>query len=370
MPKYICTKCLPKLNLAYNFKIQCEYMDQKLRESFVSAVKKQDSLPLTIQSLTSSSTLDDSTTVDDSFTEDVSSTFDLDSDQLTMDDINTIIDEECVGEEQPMEFEIWINPEQSDQHHQVGVAIQAQTNDALNAIANDADKNAMDINMKIAEIDKFDSLGSLPSAKNTAENSDQDMFSVKSDSQFSPKDKEPYKCGTCSETFSIHSDYRKHLRSHGKNRFQCLVCSKWFEMRYLLNAHQKTHSGAKNHECSLCQKRFTTKTNLNRHIRVFHQQQKFYKCSSCQKKFSQLSILRVHQSVHMAERAFNCDICNNAFKSEVHLRVHKRRHMLKTGSRQKLNPPKKIYKAKPKPCVCKECDKQFNSVALLKSHMQ
>lgn len=344
-------------------------MDQILRGTIASTIQKQINLPL-------SGPIQASTSYDES---DVDSTFEY-AQPFTMDDdvIEECIEEECVEEEQSMEdiayFEQLIETDRiEDGVDEQGVQLQIQTDFQFDALKNDLDSNMMEISQKIADLEKFDSLGSLPSAKDPVEECvDQDMFSVKSENESSPKLKEPFKCETCDATFLIHSEYNKHLKTHGKNRFPCLICNKWFGKRYLLNAHQKTHSGVKNYECSQCQKRYTSQSNLDRHIRVFHHQERQYKCSTCHKSFSQLSILKLHQSVHMAERNFSCDICDSKFKSEVHLKLHKNRHMPTDyrRPRRKYIPSKKTYKPTPKLCACNECDKRFTSLALLRSHMQ
>lgn len=118
---------------------------------------------------------------------------------------------------------------------------------------------------------------------------------------------------------------------------------------------------------------FHKKSSSPGHIRVFHRQERLHKCTTCQKTFSQLSSLRLHQSVHIASREFVCDICQNKFKTEVHLKLHKKRHLPKKfgQSPRKYSPPKRTtYKPPVKMCVCNECGKRFASVALLRSHMQ
>lgn len=326
-------------------------MDQKLRESFAITIQKQTKLPLNVKSNVADN-LEDS-----SFSDEDDSSFDFSSGQVTMDDVETII-EECVEDGQTMEEVVYL------ENILVNDPI---VNNNEEQPKTDTDPNIMEISQKIAEMEKFDSQGSLPSAK---EPEDQDMFSIKSDAS-SPKIKEPYKCDTCSEIFHNHSEYTKHTKTHGKHRFQCLVCNRWFAQRYLLNAHTKTHSGAKNFECSTCQKRFTTKTNLDRHIRVIHHLQKSHKCTTCQKTFSQLSTLKLHQSVHMAAREFVCDICSSKFKTEVHLKLHKKRHLpMEYRPLRKKYSPKRIYKPPQNACVCNECGKRFKSIALMRSHMK
>lgn len=355
LPKYICKKCTQNLNLAYNFKIQCEYMDQKLREVISETIQKQ-TLMADVAIGFKGGVVDPT---EDSTTEEGSS-FGCDSEQVTMDDVESIIEEVCIGQELAMKERILAAAE-NNQVADVDVNAVQKT---------DIESNMMELSQKMSEIERFDSCGTLPSAKGSDDIIDQEMFSVKSES-LTPKMRQSYKCDTCGESFSSHPELSKHIKTHGKNRYQCLVCNRWFAKKYLLNAHQKTHSGIKSHECTLCHKRYTNQGNLDRHIRVFHRKERTHTCTTCQKTFSQLSILRLHQAVHVAERQFCCDLCNSKFKTEVHLKLHQKRHMpTEYRPKRKYTSPKKTYKPPPKICVCNECGKRFKSIALLRSHKQ
>lgn len=329
-------------------------MDQKLREVITNSIHKQTDFNIV---LGNEDVSEDTTT-----TEAESSSFVFDSEQVTMDDVESIIEEDTIEEELVMDE---INLLSSVPSSQVSI-----DGNPRKRHKPDIDSNMMEISQKGAELEKFDSCGTLPSAKESDEIIDQDMFSVKSES-LTPKVKRSFKCDTCGEEFTVHAELNKHIKTHGKNRYQCLVCNRWFAKKYLLNAHHKTHSGIKAHECSMCQKRYTNQGNLDRHIRVFHRKERQHTCTTCQKTFSQLSILRLHQSVHMAERQFCCDMCDSKFKTEVHLKLHKKRHMpIEYRQKRKYVPPKKAYKPPQKMCVCNECGKRFTSVALLRSHLQ
>lgn len=183
--------------------------------------------------------------------------------------------------------------------------------------------------------------------------------------------KRPFQCDTCEETFEVYAKLNEHKKTHGKERYQCPTCGRWFQKRYHMRNHEKIHKGLKSYECQLCQKRYTNQTNLDRHIRVTHQNEKKYKCQECGKSFSQLAILRQHHAVHMTERAFQCEVCNKSFKLKQHLRLHQMRHLPQAERpKRKYKPPKTKYKPKLRPCVCTECGKHSNTMALHLSHMK
>lgn len=348
LPKYICTKCMVNLNAAYNFKLQCEYMDQRFRETIAISLRKHKELKLDSDSASL-----------DFFGSDEASSFEFDSGQTTMDDVETFIEEEVEEAEFIKPEQHTMNNADDENNQEVG------ENNQVGKSLSSPEMYVMDISPKVVEIEKENTF------KADDECVDQEMFSVKSDPISSPRNKRSFKCETCEATFLVHAEYNKHTKTHGQNRFQCMVCNRWFAKRYLLNAHQKTHAGNKSFECSLCQKRYTNQSNLDRHIRIFHKKERLHTCTTCHKTFAQLSSLRLHQSVHVAEREFSCDMCNSKFKSEIHLKLHQKRHMpTEYRPKRKYSPPKKAYKPPQKLCVCNECGKRFTNLALLRSHKQ
>lgn len=336
-------------------------MDQNLRKSITSGLQKHATLKITIRNDDSSS---DSNGSEDAVTEswkkgnsmyatreDLAS-FSPDNNNFQRSDQTS--SDQCGQTHQPQ-----FNPfDQRNYNDQPVIAPPNQDN---------PDENAMDV----SPAKNFDA-SPLPNAKVADECNDQEMYSVKSDPESLPAVlNRMLRCETCGANFLLKSQYNKHIKSHDKYRYQCSVCSRWFEKRYQLNVHHKIHSGVKAFKCSSCGRCYTSQINLDRHIRVIHKQERQHTCSTCQKTFKQLASLRLHQSVHEAERNFSCDICNHKFKSEIYLKLHKKRHLpAEYRLKRKHSPPKKTYKSPPKLCVCNECGKRFTSIAMLRSHMQ
>ena len=72
-----------------------------------------------------------------------------------------------------------------------------------------------------------------------------------------------------------------------------------------------------------CSKSYTTKGNLDKHIKEKHLEIKPYKCDSCDKSFAQKSHLKQHISdVHLKLKPFECDVCGECFAQKSHLKQH------------------------------------------------
>ena len=68
----------------------------------------------------------------------------------------------------------------------------------------------------------------------------------------------------------------------------------------------------KGFHCDKCDKYFSTKTNLYRHINT-HDGTKPYTCSLCKSSFTQNGSLKQHMLIHTGDRPFVCNVSKNRF---------------------------------------------------------
>lgn len=127
-------------------------------------------------------------------------------------------------------------------------------------------------------------------------------------------------------------------------------CRKAFTRPSLLTEHQHTvHQGIKRFQCDLCNRSFSKKSHLERHIHA-HSDDKPLKCSYCQKGFTTGQQLKRHEITHT--KSFKCPYegCEESFYKHPQLRSH-------------------IMAVHEKNLACKICGKEFQRPYRLRNHM-
>ena len=154
---------------------------------------------------------------------------------------------------------------------------------------------------------------------------------------------EVYECRVCSKAFKNKALMIRHLNVvHTNERpFECTLCELKFKSSTNLKAHQTSHSNEKKFSCVSCEKQFAYKTSLVQHVKCQHGGEKPFRCPHCNKSFSQNGNLQEHIRIHTGYKPFTCDICGRKFTTSSQHRLHTKRHK---GE---------------KPWVCQFCPKAF-----------
>ncbi|XP_069364225.1 zinc finger protein 184-like [Maniola hyperantus] len=123
----------------------------------------------------------------------------------------------------------------------------------------------------------------------------------KNRTQFAPS-KRAVLCEQCGRSFQSPHHLKYHMAKHtGQKDFQCDVCEKRFRIKAFLDKHKETHmamTARRLYTCGVCEKTFTCHSSLNRHIWIHRG--KSFKCEICEKAFSNASERNCHVShVHM-----------------------------------------------------------------------
>lgn len=163
-------------------------------------------------------------------------------------------------------------------------------------------------------------------------------------------------CPECSESFPTLAVYRKHLadKNHTDNPAICDICGDRFNGLPLLKKHvlkmhkqgkpknlpftpdlQKflpinlVHFGAdaKKYGCKYCEKSFTLKSNLERHMRMHTEVQKGFICEKCGTEYFSSQALKDHcNQAHVEMKPFECNFCKKRFSHQRSLRKHAQSH--------------------------------------------
>uniref|UniRef100_A0A182HKI0 C2H2-type domain-containing protein n=2 Tax=Anopheles arabiensis TaxID=7173 RepID=A0A182HKI0_ANOAR len=159
------------------------------------------------------------------------------------------------------------------------------------------------------------------------------------------------------DSFSLPSSPQQphQQQQHGQQghenakQWECEVCRKSFTTKYFLKKHNRLHTGEMPYTCGICHKSFTFQQSYHKHL-LYHSDEKPHVCSVCNRAFKELSTLHNHQRIHSGEKPFACETCGKCFRQRVSYLVHRRIH---TG----LMP----YK-------CSGCEKSFRYKVSQRTH--
>ncbi|XP_049789960.1 zinc finger protein 883-like isoform X1 [Schistocerca nitens] len=169
----------------------------------------------------------------------------------------------------------------------------------------------------------------------------------------------PYSCSRCQKTFSRKYHLERHVAQtgcDGKSRpsFPCQVCGRMFSRKDNLRQHLRAHAGQvirkKTYTCEHCHHEFQGATLLQVHLRT-HTGERPYPCDFCPKRFPSSGAMKKHRRMHTGERPYECKECYAKFAAKETLNRHIRTH---TGI---------------KPHICQFCGKSFIQSAQLRAHI-
>ena len=130
-----------------------------------------------------------------------------------------------------------------------------------------------------------------------------------------------YLCHICDYATNTQQRLAIHLAVHGiGDRLKCNQCDKHFSTKMHLQKHIKTHNSCPQ-KCNQCGKMYATAKNLKEHIADMHSEKRL-ECDDCDKRFSTIGRLNLHKKQVHVLKSFRCDQCKYRSKTNSHLKDH------------------------------------------------
>ncbi|XP_037082100.1 uncharacterized protein LOC119102747 [Pollicipes pollicipes] len=95
-------------------------------------------------------------------------------------------------------------------------------------------------------------------------------------------------------------------------RRPCKVCHRQLKVTNI-RQHMLTHTGMRPFKCEICSAAFTRRSDVFRHVKILHQQEKPFKCVKDGKEFSDRKGLKAHMEQHKRPALFACKVCDFRF---------------------------------------------------------
>ena len=185
-------------------------------------------------------------------------------------------------------------------------------------------------------------------------------------------DKSTSPCESCGKHFTTKSFLNKHIKLSHKNYLKCKKCTRVFSDEEKLQIHdQESHQEEK---CSYCDKSFQSMSfpSRRKHINLTHKN--YVRCNKCFTIFSSAEKLTIHKQSHKEELL--CKHCSKIFTSAVGLYLHSKlvhENYVKCCNCGKMFPDNEKCNVHQMQCSkkkCSFCDRSFASQKSYTRHLK
>ncbi|XP_037527401.1 zinc finger protein 761 [Rhipicephalus sanguineus] len=134
----------------------------------------------------------------------------------------------------------------------------------------------------------------------------------------------PYPCHFCGKKSSSKAGLIKHKRLHtGEMPYVCQICPSKFCSKGALERHKQLHAaGVEMVHCPECGKTFKRAKALQTHLKRQHRKERPLSCHLCPAKFTYECHLKMHALTHSSEKRHKCAVCERGYSRRECLRRH------------------------------------------------
>ena len=194
-------------------------------------------------------------------------------------------------------------------------------------------------------------------------------------------------CEQCGKKCISEFAYRNHLKRHTEHYHKCSKCSCQFKLQSSLEQHMKKHQIV--FMCSVCEDVLTSKERLLKHLIEKHGLEcsirNMTPCPLCKISFSSTKELNDHiHKVHNVAKEHNCDMCDRVYTTKCLLTMHKMEmhefdldsesmtSNVSIAAAMKMKQVKVIQEevSASRKIVCNECGAKLKSPRVLDDHIR
>lgn len=146
-------------------------------------------------------------------------------------------------------------------------------------------------------------------------------------------------CSYCPKRFQEQKRFQQHLvLMHAGElkdddyasltlvkKFQCSQCPFTTYSSKSFRQHEIVHTGKYPYVCDQCNKGFTFRFELAKHVRCIHNSQSF-RCDRCKRTFTAEDVYKVHKEHHDMGIGITCKECGNLYETQGHYEQHMQTH--------------------------------------------
>ncbi|KAB7501644.1 Zinc finger protein [Armadillidium nasatum] len=184
-------------------------------------------------------------------------------------------------------------------------------------------------------------------------------------------------CPFCSYKSYLLNNVKRHLLKHtGEKLFPCDICNKSFTTKQNLQVHMRIQEprtypsfegevetspdrpdeygpivlndpvqSSRQYQCPHCEYKSNVLINVKQHIKFKHTGERPFACLICFKRFTTKQNLQVHTRIHTGEKPYRCSVCLKDFNHKSNYDKHKK-YIFDLMTREESDSGSKIYSSK------------------------